>query len=142
MLVVVPRWVCPECGRQFGRSKQGHECAPAMALEDYFATGPAFEQPVFEAVMERLAGVGPVHVEPVSVGIFLKRSQTFAELRPMTRWVAVSFALPRTVRSHRIARKVIDAGRRKHHVVNVRGPEEVDAELAEWLVEAYLASPE
>jgi hypothetical protein len=142
MLVGVPSWRCPECGRQFGRSKQGHECAPAMALEDYFATGPPFERPVFEAVMTRLAAVGPVHVEPVSVGIFLKRAQTFAELRPMTRWVAVSFSLPRNVQSARIARKVIDTGRRKHHVVNVRGPEEVDAQLADWLVEAYLSSPE
>lgn len=113
-----------------------------MELEDYFATGPAFERPVFDAVMTHLAAVGPIHVEPVSVGIFLKRSQTFAELRPMTRWVAVSFALPRTVHSHRIARKVIDAGRSKHHVVNVRGPDEVDEQLAEWLMEAYLASPQ
>lgn len=142
MLERVPRWVCPSCGRQFGRTKQGHECAPAMALEDYFATGPAFERPVFEAVMAHLDTVGPVHVEPVSVGIFLKRSRTFAELRPMTKWVAVSFALPRTVQSARIARKVIDTGRSKHHVVNVRGPDEVDDVLCEWLSEAYLTSPE
>jgi len=72
-----------------------------MSIEDYFATGPAREQPIFEAVMEHLATVGPVHVEPVSVGIFLKRSRSFAQLRPMTRWVALSFSLPRTV-SHRL----------------------------------------
>lgn len=122
--------------------KQGHECAPAMSLEDYFATGPSFERPVFDAVMTQLATVGPVHVEPVSVGIFLKRSRTFAQLRPMTKWVAVSFSLPRTVSSARIARKVIDTGRSKHHVVNVRGSEEVDDVLCDWLTEAYLASPE
>lgn len=113
-----------------------------MAIEEYFATGPPFERPVFDAVMARLDDVGPVHVEPVSVGIFLKRAQIFAELRPMTRWVAVSFSLTRTVTSARIARKVVDTGRRKHHVVNVRTPDEVDDELAGWLIEAYLASPE
>ena len=48
--------------------------------------------------------VGPIHVEPVSVGIFLKRARGFCELRPMTKWVAVSFALPRTLQSHRICR--------------------------------------
>ncbi len=73
----MPRWVCPECGRQFGRTKQGHECAPAMSVEEYFSTGPPFERPVFDAVMAHLATVGPVHIEPVSVGIFLKRSRTF-----------------------------------------------------------------
>ena len=113
-----------------------------MTLEEYFATGPPFERPVFEAVMAHLDTLGPVHVEPVSVGIFLKRSRTFAELRPMTKWVAVSFALTRTIQSARIARKVIDTGRSKYHVVNVRGPDEVDEVLCEWLTEAYLASPE
>lgn len=115
-----------------------------MTVEGYFATGPPFERPVFEAVMAGLAdaGVGPVHVEPVSVGIFLKRSRTFAELRPMTKWVAVSFSLLRTVRSGRIARKVIPSGARRHHVVNVAGPEQVDDELLGWLIEAYDISPD
>ena len=43
-----------------------------MTLDEYFATGPSHERPVFDAVMRHLADVGPVHVEPVSVGIFLK----------------------------------------------------------------------
>ena len=138
----MPRWVCPECGRQFGRTRQGHECAPAMTLEEYLTTGPPHERPVVEAVLAGLADVGPIHIEPVSVGIFLKRSRTFAELRPMTKWVAVSFALERTLASARIARKVYDAGRAKYHVVNVRTPDEVDDELLEWLTEAYALSPD
>lgn len=113
-----------------------------MTVDEYFATGPAHERPVFDAVMAGLSGVGPIHVEPVSVGIFLKRSRTFAELRPMTRWVAVSFALERTISSSRIARKVIDTGRTRYHVVNVRRPDEVDDELLAWLTEAYATSPE
>src|SRR5947208_14545401 len=45
---VVPKvWTCPACGRQFGRNKQSHECAPAMSLEEYFSTGPPHERPVF-----------------------------------------------------------------------------------------------
>lgn len=113
-----------------------------MSIDEYFATGPPHERPVYDAVMAGLADVGPIHVEPVSVGIFLKRSRTFAELRPMTRWVAVSFSLERTLTSARISRKVYDAGRTKYHVVNVRTPDEVDDQLLEWLTEAYAISPE
>ena len=51
-----------------------------MTLEEYFSTGPERERPIFEAVMAHLDTVGPVHVEPVSVGIFLKTSRTFARL--------------------------------------------------------------
>ena len=113
-----------------------------MSLEEYFSTGPPFERPIFEAVMAGLADVGPIHVEPVSVGIFLKRSSGFSELRPMTKWVAISFSLERTLRSSRIARKVIDSGARRYHVVNVRSADEVDDELLGWLAESYTLSPE
>jgi hypothetical protein len=112
-----------------------------MSIEEYFATGPPHERPVFDAVMAHMASVGPVHVEPVSVGIFLKRARTFAELRPMTKWVAVSFALPRRVQHPMITRRVISYGGRYYHVANIRGPEDLDDELRGWLTEAYLASP-
>ena len=60
--------------------------------------------PIFEAVMAHLETLGPVHVEPVSVGIFLKRSRSFAELRPMVRWVALWFRLTRKIDHPKIAR--------------------------------------
>ena len=108
-----------------------------MTVEEYFATGPAHERPVFDAVMQHLAKVGPVYVEPVSVGIFLKNPRKFAELRPMQKWVAVSFILPRTARHRTIVRKVVAYGGRYYHVANVAGPADVDAELGDLLTEAY-----
>lgn len=133
-------WICPDCGRQFGRRKQSHECAPAMSLDEYFATGPAAERPIFEAVLGHLESLGPVHVEPVSVGIFLKRARTFAELRPMARWIGLWLVLSREIDSDRIARR-IHTGARTVHVVNLRGPDEVDDDVLSWLTEAYLESP-
>jgi len=112
-----------------------------MSVQDYFSTGPPFERPIFEVVMAHLDSVGPVHVEPVSVGIFLKRSRTFAELRPMQKWVALSFTLARPVRHRLITRKVIPYHGRYFHVVNLRGPEDLDDEIRGWLTEAYLDSP-
>jgi hypothetical protein len=112
-----------------------------MSVEEYFSTGPAHERPVFEAVMAHLATVGPVHVEPVSVGIFLKRAQTFAQLRPRDRWVALSFSLPRKVDHERIIRKVMEYHGRYFHVANLRGPGDLDDRLRAWLTEAYFASP-
>lgn len=112
-----------------------------MSLDEYFATGPDHERPIFDAVMRHLETVGPVHVEPVSVGIFLKRAQTFAQLRPKDRWVALSFSLPRKVQHDRIVRKVMHYGGRYYHVANVRSPDDLDDRLLGWLTEAYLASP-
>jgi hypothetical protein len=112
-----------------------------MSVDEYFATGPAHERPIFEAVMEHLDTLGPVHVEPVSVGIFLKRARTFAELRPMQRWVALWFSLPRRVQHSTITRKVVPYHGRYVHVANLRRPEDFDAQLRDWLTEAYLDTP-
>ena len=112
-----------------------------MTIEEYFATGPAHERPVFEAVIDLLEPVGPVHVEPVSVGIFLKRARTFAELRPMQRWVALSFSLPTVVHHPRISRKPIAYGGRYYHVFNVRHPDDLDTEIIDWLTQAYFDTP-
>ena len=74
--------------------------------------------------MAHMRQVGPVHVEPVSVGIFLKRARSFAELRPMTKWVALSFSLPRPAGHKLIKRKVINYNGRYYHVANVARPEQ------------------
>jgi Domain of unknown function (DUF5655) len=113
-----------------------------MSLEEYFSTGPAHERPVFERVMDHLRDVGPVHVEPVSVGIFLKRSGTFAELRPMKKWVALSFSLPRPAAHKSIRRKVVHYNGRYFHVANVAEPQDLDQELLGLVTEAYLSSPQ
>jgi hypothetical protein len=113
-----------------------------MTLDEYFSTGPARERPIFEAVLEHLESLGPVLVEPVSVGILLKRRYTFAELRPMVRWVALSFGLSRPLDHPRIARRMKVSDRRTYFVVNLRDPADVDDQVREWLTEAYLDSPE
>ena len=130
-------WTCPECGRQFRRTRQSHECAPAMTLDEYFATGPPHERPVFEAVMAHLATLGPVHFEPVSVGIFIKRDGSFMELRPMERWVAMSFSLRRRAQHRTIVRKVMQYHGRYYHVANVTGPEDLDEALLDLIIEAW-----
>lgn len=113
-----------------------------MTVDEYFRSGPAHERPIFEAVMRHLENLGPVHVEPVSVGIFIKRVGKVAELRPMRKWVAVSFTLPHQVRHRTITRRVVPYGGQYFHVANLTAPEDFDDELAGCLTEAYLLAGE
>lgn len=87
--------------------------------------------------MDHLALVGPVHVDVVSVGIFLKNPHKFAELRPKQRWVAVSFSLSRRAAHRTITRKIVQHNGKYWHVANVAGPEDLDDALGELLAEAY-----
>lgn len=130
-------WQCAECGRTFARRGQGHDCAPGLTLEEYFASGPVHERPVFEEVMRRLEPLGPIHLDVVSVGIFLKNPAKFAELRPMRRWVAVSFPLRRRASHPTITRAVVASGQRYWHTANVASPDDVDDDLAALLGEAF-----
>ena len=91
-----------------------------MTLEDYFSTGPPFERPVFEAVLGFLEELGPMHVEPVSVGIFIKPGRSFVELRPLTKWVQLGYPGP--------------TGWAK---VRLHGPEDLTDDVKDALVEAY-----
>jgi uncharacterized protein DUF5655 len=135
-------WTCPSCERRFGRRDQSHECAPALTVEEYFATGPAFERPIFDAVRDHLESLGRVHVEPVQVGVFFKRARTFAQLRPRTKWVALSFVVPMAVADTRISRRITVSANRTYHETKLREPAEVDDAVRSWLTEAYLSSPE
>lgn len=130
-------WTCPACGRLFGRARQSHDCSPGMTLDEYFATGPPHERPVFDAVVAHFRTLGPVHADAVSVGIFLKNPRKVAELRPRDRWVAVSFSLRRRARHRTIVRKVVQYGGRFWHVANVASPDDLDDALLELLSEAY-----
>ncbi len=113
-----------------------------MDLEDYFSTGPERERPIFEAVWSHLKSLendqgDGVYVEPVSVGIFFKGKRTFAQLRPMTKWVALSFNLNRKLESPRLSRKVVAHGHRYYHVVNVKDSAEIDDQVLDWLTESF-----
>ncbi len=113
-----------------------------MSLEEYFSTGPPHEMPVCEAVLGYIESMGDVHVEPLSVGIFLKKAQIFAELRPMQKWVALSFGLSSRVDHPTITRKVMPYSGRYYHVFNLRTPEDFDDRIRAWLTESYLESPD
>ena len=71
-------WICPECGRLFGRSGQSHDCAPGLGLEEYFATGPEHERPIFDAVMAHVPGFSPTTFDPEILQIVLLDAATFA----------------------------------------------------------------
>ncbi len=134
-------WTCPDCGRPFGRTNQGHFCAPGLPLDEFFAEHERVE-PIFSAVMAHLDDLGPVEVDPVGIGILFKHGPMFAELRPMKRWTALTFMLPVKLEHPRLSRKVVAAGGRGgryYHVVNVTDPAEIDDVILDWLTEAYLA---
>jgi hypothetical protein len=136
----VGRWTCPFCEREFGRERQGHDCVPGNTVDETFAGARAWQRPVFDAVLAHATSLGPVHVDAVAVGVFLKHQRTFVELRPMARALSANIVLPRAVTDARVTRRISASASRVVHVVRMRAAADVDDQVRDWLTESYLAA--
>jgi hypothetical protein len=111
-----------------------------MSLDDYYADRPAFHREVHEAVVEHMRSEGDIHVEPVGVGVLIKHGRTIVEMRPMQRWLALSFILPRTIKHPRITRTMPVSNGAAAHVVRIYSVADIDDQVREWLSESVAAS--
>jgi hypothetical protein len=129
--------MCPACDREFERANQSHVCAPAGTVDQTFAGRPPAQRAAYEAIMAHLATLGPVHVDAVGVGVFLKSDRKFAEIRPMARALSINVLAthaadhPTVVRSQRISSD------RVWSVIRLHGPDDVDDALLACLALAY-----
>jgi hypothetical protein len=112
-----------------------------MPLGAYLSRQPAEHRAIYEAVLAHLRQLGDdVVVDAVDIGLLIKRSRTFAELRPRREGVVLSLKLSHRLEHPRIA-KTIRTGSRVAEFINLRSPADVDDELRAWLLESYLNSP-
>ncbi len=110
-----------------------------MSLAEWLDTSPPHERPVAERLVELVDRLPEAWVEPVQVGLFIKRGSSFAQLRTMTQWTALSLKLTREVTRPEPSRKVSRQGSRYHHVYNLHHPNDLTPDLVELLTEAYEA---
>ena len=92
---------------------------------------------IYNAVIEHLTTLGPVHEDAVNVGIFLKSDRKIASFRPGARSVLLSIFLPYELIDPRIARTLPVAAGRIAHMINLTRADQVDDQLRRWLTEAY-----
>ncbi|HZQ34806.1 MAG TPA: DUF5655 domain-containing protein [Dehalococcoidia bacterium] len=132
------RWICPRCGRPFGRPNRPHTCLPALSLDAYFAERPPAQRRIFDAVAAHMRELDGVDVEAVSVGILFKASRTFAELR--RDGLALTLLLARELRDPRVRRSTRAGANRMAHVFALHDAEDLDQAIRDWLTEAYLGA--
>jgi hypothetical protein len=133
----VGRWICPNCEREFASANQAHVCVPGVTVDNLLARHPRWVREIYDAVIEHLRTIGPVHEDAVNVGIFLKSDRKIAEFRPRIRSVLLSLYLPYELSSPRFARTLPVAADRTVHMIKLTDADQVDDQLREWLSEAY-----
>lgn len=85
-----------------------------------------------------VGSLGEVYADVVRVGVFLKSRRKLAELRPMSRWLALFLVLPRRLDDPRVTRHVPMSAGLTANVVRLTAPSDVDGSVRDWLAEAYL----
>ncbi|SDW63308.1 hypothetical protein SAMN05421504_1011108 [Amycolatopsis xylanica] len=133
------RWTCPACDREFSRANQSHVCVPGCTVDESFAGRAPVQRAIYEALIEHVRSLGPVHVDAVRIGVFLKNHTKFAEFRPKARCLSLELVLPRRVNEPRVFRQAEISEGRVVHTIKLTSITDVDPQLRAWLTEAYEA---
>ena len=114
-----PLWTCPVCGQSFVSRNMPHSCL-LVDLDEFFA-GSALRD-LFELYVAAGRENGPVTVNVTKSRITLQVRMRFAAVqRPRSPRLSVEY-LPPCYHVHKL---------------RLAAPADVDAELREWLAEAY-----
>jgi hypothetical protein len=133
----VTRWVCRNCDREFASANQAHVCVPGVRVNELLARHPRWVTEIYDAIIDHLRSLGPVHDDAVNVGIFLKSDRKIAEFRPRVPSVLLSLYLPYEMSDLPIAHTLPAAADRIVHLFKLTSPAQIDDQLREWLAEAY-----
>jgi len=133
----VARWTCPRCDREFGRANQAHVCVPGQSIDATFAGRPPVLRTIADAVIAHVRTLGPVHLDVVEVGVFVKRARTLVEIRPQARAVTLWIVLDHFVDGRQVTRHVSASSTRSVSVVKLTVMDDFDDDVRAWLDEAY-----
>jgi Domain of unknown function (DUF5655) len=110
---------------------------PGGTVDETFAGRPSYQRAAFDAIMAHVESLGPVHVDAVGVGVFLKSDRKFVEIRPMARALSVEILGPVAVTHRLLARSQRVAADRIWSSIRLQSVDDVDDELCAALTVAY-----
>ena len=112
-----------------------------MAYDEWFLDQPVHWRAIADAVIDHLTDLGDIAVDPVEVGILVKRSRTFVEMRPVRADLRLSMLHSRPIDDPRLVRRVQVSNSRFAHFVDLACADDVDDQVVDWLTEAFFDSP-
>jgi hypothetical protein len=131
-----PLWRCPRCGRPFANRNQSHACGVGD-LDTLFGRSEPQVRATFERVVEVARRCGPLEVVPEKTRVALQVRMSFAAFTPRRRWLDGHVVLARALPAERFRRVETFSPRNHLHAFRLSTPQDVDAEVAGWLAEAY-----
>ena len=133
---MTPSWQCPECGRTFVRKTREHSCQLTSVESHLEKAAPAVREAyrVLEELLERL---GEHRIVPLRSMLTVGAKRNFAGIRVLRDRLDLGFFLERSLESARVTKTERLSPRKIAYHVDIASPDEVDAEIEQWLAEAH-----
>jgi len=128
-------WTCPRCRRQFANRNQAHSCG-LFTVEQLLDGKPQEMVALYEQLANVALHCGEVVVAPTKTRVLFKVRTVFASVAVSKNWLDVVFVLNRRLK-HRRIKKAQEEYPGIVHFLRLEKAEDLDADLAGWLQEAY-----
>jgi hypothetical protein len=129
-------WRCPECGRQFANRNQSHACGRHELAPHFDGKSPAVRA-IFDKLLREARRNGRITVLPEKTRIAFHVRMSFAAFVIRKNWIGGHVVLARRLENPRFRRVQTFSPRNHLHAFRFESVDEVDAEVASWLAEAY-----
>ena len=106
-------------------------------MDETFRGRPPEQRAIYDAIAAHVETLGEVHVDALQVGVFLKSDRKFVDLRPKSKWLQCGLYLPYVIDDPRVARSFRLSENRCISILKLRTADDVDAQLCEWLTDAF-----
>jgi hypothetical protein len=130
-----PLWTCPRCRRQFKNRNQAHSCGQ-FSVDQLLDGKPQEVVELYERLDRLIGSYGEVVVSPTKTRVLFKVRTVFATVAVSKNWLDVVFVLGRRL-WHRRIKKAQEEYPGIVHFLRIEKEEDLDADLASWLQEAY-----
>lgn len=130
-------WKCARCGRRFANRNQSHSCAAPGKLEEHFEGRDPSVELLFRDLVALVRRCGPVTVIAEKTRIAFQVRMSFMAVAPRQMHLRGHFVFARRVPSPRFQKIETISPRNHVHHFCLERPEELDAEFAGWVREAY-----
>ena len=108
-----------------------------QGLDALLAGKDTMVRAIYGRLLEVLRALGPFKEEPKKTSIHLVNTSGFAGVHPRKSFLYLNVRMDRPLQGERIAKSEQVSKNRYHNEVKITSPDEVDAELAGWLKDAY-----
>ena len=129
-------WVCPKCGRIFGKAKQPHSCHK-FPLEQHFKNKDKAKE-LFDCLIDQIdQHIGATKIISLPCCVHLFGKYDFLAALPKKDKLEIRFALNRSLNSPTLTRSVPMSAKVFKNCIDVNDKGDIDKELIGWLGEAY-----